>query len=206
MCLIFGQFLFLSNLCVKFYRASQLRCIHLYDCDNISNEGLIELGMKLPQLEELDISMEHFPGFCLSVKMHIYNRLPSEITAQCNADALAIAKTMPGLRRLNISGNTLDDVGLFAILDGCPRLESLDIRRCFNLPYCGSLEERCDEQIKDLQYLDPWAYFDCWKDCKCIERLYGTNSENEDSSYHSSDSEFYSENEDSSYHSPDSES
>jgi len=32
------------------------------------------------------------------------------------------------------------------------------------------------------------------------------NSENEDSSYHSSDSEFYNENEDSSYHhSPDSE-
>ena len=67
---------------------------------------------------------------------------------------LLLSKIMSRLRRLN-SGNTLSDVGLFAILDECLLLEALDIRRCFNLHFSGSLEERCDDQIEDLQYLDP---------------------------------------------------
>ncbi|PNX66769.1 F-box/LRR-repeat protein 23-like, partial [Trifolium pratense] len=34
---------------------------------------------------------------------------------------------------------------------GCPLLETLDIRRCYNLDLSGSLRKRCLEQIKDVQ-------------------------------------------------------
>jgi F-box/leucine-rich repeat protein 2/20 len=171
-----------------FSRASQLRCIRLDHCNEISKEGLIELGTKLPLLEELDISMDFYPGLCLPHKLQLFHVLQFEFAADCNDDAFAIAKTMPKLRRLNISGNALNDVGLLAILDGCPLLESLDLEGCFNIS--ESLEDRCYDQIKDLRLSDFWS-----KICFCEK--YGMSSESEDSSYHSSDS-------DSSYHSSDS--
>jgi F-box/leucine-rich repeat protein 2/20 len=153
---------------------------------------LIELGTKLPLLEELDISMDPFPGLCLPHKLQLFiHVLPSEFKADCNNEAFAIAKTMPGLRRLNISGNALNDVGLLAILDGCLLLESLNLEGCFNIS--ESLEDRCYDQIKDLQLSDFWSKL-------CFRENCEMSTENiEDSSYHSSDSE------DSSYHSSDSE-
>lgn len=66
-------------------------------------------------------------------------------------EALAIAETMPGLHHLQLLGNNLTDDGLKAILDGCPNLESLDLRHCFNVNLGGSLGERCSEQIKYLR-------------------------------------------------------
>ena len=47
--------------------------------------------------------------------------------------ALAIAKNMPKLRHLLLNGNRVTNDGLQAILDGCPHLESLDLRKCFNV-------------------------------------------------------------------------
>jgi len=70
---------------------------------------------------------------------------------QCDDEAFIIAKTMHGLRHLDIHGNPLTDVGLLAILDGCPLLESLDIAGCCNLEFSGSLWKRLHNQIKDLQ-------------------------------------------------------
>ena len=43
-------------------------------------------------------------------------------------EALAIAETVPGLRHLQLFGNRMTNDGLKAILDGCPQLESLDLR------------------------------------------------------------------------------
>ncbi|MCI17677.1 F-box protein SKIP19-like, partial [Trifolium medium] len=57
---------------------------------------------------------------------------------------------MPKLRHLSMSGNLLTNVGLDAILDGCPLLESLELRRCFHLDLSGNLGERYRDQIKDL--------------------------------------------------------
>ncbi|PNX60773.1 F-box/LRR protein, partial [Trifolium pratense] len=53
---------------------------------------------------------------------------------------------MPKLRYLSMSGNLLDSIGLDAILDGCPLLESLDLRRCYLLDSIGSMEKRCRDQ------------------------------------------------------------
>ncbi|KAL6200305.1 hypothetical protein ACLB2K_030087 [Fragaria x ananassa] len=65
-----------------------------------------------------------------------------------NADAIAVAGTMQGLHHLQLSGNKLTDDGLINILDSCPRLESLDLRLCFNLNMGIDLETRCAERIK----------------------------------------------------------
>ena len=42
--------------------------------------------------------------------------------------------------------------GLQAILDGCPHLESLDLRKCFNVTLSRNLGIRCAEQIKNLRH------------------------------------------------------
>jgi len=65
-----------------------------------------------------------------------------------NDEAFVIAKYMPGLRHLQLIGNKMTNVGLVALLDGCPQLESLDIRRCLNVNLVGTLGKRCKEQIK----------------------------------------------------------
>lgn len=58
---------------------------------------------------------------------------------------------MPELRHLQLFGNKLTNDGLQTILDGCPHLESLDLRQCYNVTLGGNLEKRCVEQIKSLR-------------------------------------------------------
>jgi hypothetical protein len=70
--------------------------------------------------------------------------------------AFVIANTMPGLCHLDIHGNELTNVGLLAILDGCPLLESLNIEGCNNLDITESLWQRLNSQIKHLHI---------WEDC-----------------------------------------
>lgn len=59
---------------------------------------------------------------------------------------------MPELRQLQLFGNKLTNDGLQAILDGCPHLESLDLRQCFNVTLTGNLGRRCAERIKHLRF------------------------------------------------------
>jgi hypothetical protein len=58
---------------------------------------------------------------------------------------------MPELRSLQLFGDKLTNDGLQAILDGCPHLESLDLRQCFNVILAGDLGKRCAGQIKHLR-------------------------------------------------------
>lgn len=67
-----------------------------------------------------------------------------------DSDAIAIGGTLHGLRHLQIVGNQLTNDGLRKILDGCPHLESLDVRYCFNLDLGGELGRICGERIKNL--------------------------------------------------------
>ncbi|MED6188706.1 hypothetical protein PIB30_088487 [Stylosanthes scabra] len=63
---------------------------------------------------------------------------------------------MPNLRHLQLANNYLDNSsGVSAILDGCPLLESLDLRRCNFVKLEGELRRRCDEQLKD--FIEPDA-------------------------------------------------
>ncbi|XP_054776349.1 putative F-box/LRR-repeat protein 23 isoform X2 [Prosopis cineraria] len=142
------------------YSTSHLRCLRLACCDDISDEGLCEVAGKLPLLEELDISigniskrsLEVIGRNCPRIKSLKFNmegfRRPH---IESDDEAFAVAKTMPELRHLQLFGNKLTNVGLHAILDGCPHLESLDLRQCFNINLEGTLGKRCAEQIKDLR-------------------------------------------------------
>ncbi|KDP34969.1 hypothetical protein JCGZ_09257 [Jatropha curcas] len=142
-------------------RSSHLKRLRLAFCDDISDKGLSEAVTKFPLLEELAISryssisneaLEAVALCCplltsLKLKMgYKHTRIES------NEEALAIAENMPHLRHLQIFGNKLTNEGLQAILDGCPLLESLDLRQCFNISLDGDLGKRCAEQIKDLRH------------------------------------------------------
>lgn len=93
------------------------------------------IGQSCPRLKTLKLN-------CLGYRRSARN---------LDKDALAIAESMPELHHLQLFGNCLTDIGLNAILDKCPHLEHLDLRKCFNVNFVGNLEKRCSERIKGLR-------------------------------------------------------
>ncbi|KAK6932116.1 F-box domain [Dillenia turbinata] len=142
-------------------RASNLKRLRLVKC-RIFYEGLIDAAKKLPLLEDLEISLslwsftreslEVVGRCCPRLRTLKYNkwgyRRPLE---ECDEDALAIAESMPELCYLQLFGNKLTNDGLQAILVGCPHLEYLDLRQCFNITLPGDLGRRCAERLKTLR-------------------------------------------------------
>ncbi|CAH8273262.1 unnamed protein product [Arabidopsis lyrata] len=143
-------------------RSSNLRTLRLIMCYPIADEGFIEAVVKLPLIEYLELSHCSLSGESLKV---VGQSCPNLKTLKLNSEpdpkfnddefnneeALAIAESMPELRHLQLFGNILTNVGLNAILDGCPHLEHLDLRKCSNVDLTGDLEKRCVERIKDLK-------------------------------------------------------
>lgn len=141
-------------------RCTQIRRLRFVCCYDVSDEGLCETSAKLPLLEDLELSYCRMSAEALAV---VGQRCPSLKSLKLNSqgfrfphweyddEALAIAKSMPELRHLQLFGNKLTNMGLKAILDGCPHLEFLDLRQCFNVNLGGDLGKRCAEQIKDLR-------------------------------------------------------
>ncbi|CAF2116317.1 unnamed protein product [Brassica oleracea var. botrytis] len=137
--------------------SSNLRSLKVAQCHEITSEGLIEAVAKLPLLEELEVSYcslseeslkvigQSCPNLKTLKKNCVGYRRPRD---ECDDVALAIAETMPGLRHLQLFGDRLTDAGLNAILDGCPNLEHLDLRQCFNVDLVGDLEKRCLERVR----------------------------------------------------------
>ncbi|KAF8104067.1 hypothetical protein N665_0181s0087 [Sinapis alba] len=138
--------------------SSNLRSLKVAMCyHEITSEGLMEAVSKLPLLEDLEVSYCSVSGeslkavgqSCPNLKTLKKNRVGYKRPRdECDDVALAIAETMPGLCHLQLFGDRLTDVGLNAILDGCPNLEHLDLRQCFNVDLVGDLEKRCLERIK----------------------------------------------------------
>lgn len=60
---------------------------------------------------------------------------------------------MRGLHSLQLFANSLGNDGLTAILDACARLESLDIRHCFNVKMDDAMRAKC-ARIKTLRLPD----------------------------------------------------
>ncbi|EXB51992.1 Putative F-box/LRR-repeat protein 23 [Morus notabilis] len=140
-------------------RCGRIKRLRLACCYYLSVEGLIEAIAKLPLLEELDlllcsfsvVPLEAVGRYCPRLRSLKLNRQCEEWLLDGNAEAIVIAKHMPEIRHLQILGNSMTNMGLQAILDGCPHLESLDLRQCFSLDLEGKLGERCTEQIKYLR-------------------------------------------------------
>ncbi|KAM5581357.1 putative F-box/LRR-repeat protein 23 [Rosa sericea] len=124
--------------------------------------GLEAIGRCCPLLKSLKLNKRHdirydWDGLLLAELHHHYQVFGSKSSSGVihdDGDALAIAGTMHGLQQLQIFGNKVTNKGLLAILDGCPCLESLDLRRCFNLKVEGDLKRRCFQGIKQLRLPD----------------------------------------------------
>lgn len=157
-------------LCCIVDGSSHLQRLTLANTYYISGTALSEAVKKLPQLEELHLTMmpsvhakdiETIGISCPMLKSFTCNGHWSEDSIYsdddhseylyCNEHAVAIGKNMPNLRHLQLLENWMKNEGLQAILDGCPHLESLDIRKCYGLDLEGDLGKRCSQQIKDLR-------------------------------------------------------
>ncbi|KAM0883108.1 hypothetical protein ACQ4PT_031850 [Festuca glaucescens] len=144
-------------------QAPSLKSLHLISCNDVSDEEFTEAIQKFPLLEDLELSLCPYVGesgafgvvgkACPQLKRFRLNRdgfyyLDSRDYDK-DEEALGIA-TMHGLRSLQLSGNRVTNKGLEAILDNCRHLESLDIRRCFNVKMDGTLRAKC-AQISSLR-------------------------------------------------------
>ncbi|KAK8543206.1 hypothetical protein V6N13_136263 [Hibiscus sabdariffa] len=156
-CQIFFFFSLLQSINLIYILSSRLKRLRLVSCRNISDEGLSAAVVKFPFLEDLEISYCPITEHALEtigLSCPLLNSLKFNVQgckryfSVCDCEALAIAETMPKLRHLQLFGNRLTDNGLQAILNGCPRLESLDLRKCYNVGLRGNLERRCVERIK----------------------------------------------------------
>ena len=141
---------------VSFDRSSQLRCLTLVD---FYTDDLCFAIEKLPRLEELHLYMSNtlFPGdfetfgiSCPMLKSFTYSNNSTE-HGEISDHAVAIGKTMPNLCYLRLNGHRIENYGLEAILDGCSKLELLELGECSGLDLRGDLSERCFEQINDLR-------------------------------------------------------
>ncbi|MED6178310.1 hypothetical protein PIB30_106339, partial [Stylosanthes scabra] len=146
----------------------RLRLAGYFYYHHISEEGLLEIAERLPMLEELDITccpnvssivLEAIGRGCPLLTSFKFNENGFFHDGNGNDHAFAIARNMSNLRHLQLVRNSLDDSGVSAILDGCPLLESLDLRCCSNVELEGELRRRCDEQLKDFIEPDtPYAF------------------------------------------------
>lgn len=179
-------------------RSSQLRCLRLGGCYGVSGDGLSEAAKRLPLLEELHFvfvkncnegieaigrSCPKLRSFTLSESGYKYPELVR------NDDALAIARSMPGLHHLQLLGNNMTNEGLQAILDGCPLLESLDIRQCFNVDLSGDLGNRITQKIKDFKRPDD-SMEDCEWNTEIFDEIFDCEEYDEDNYYSSEVSVF----------------
>jgi hypothetical protein len=149
-------FLFLAD------AAPMLKSLRLISCNGIPPHRMNEVIRRFPLLEELEISHYDLDSIttCLAgvgAACPLLTRLrlnhdrfyywrPGD-TGGCEAAEIA---AMPGLRSLQLFANSLRNADLAAILDGCRRLESLDIRHCFNVSMNGEMRARC-AGVKALQ-------------------------------------------------------
>nr|GEW98423.1 hypothetical protein [Tanacetum cinerariifolium] len=99
------------------------------------------------QLRSLDISCSSRYLGDLLAEIKIGRRVGSIMTAI----AIAIGENMRELKHLELFGNNMLNDGLKAILDGCPHIESLDLRQCKYINLKGDLGERCSQQITYLK-------------------------------------------------------
>ncbi|XP_058759930.1 putative F-box/LRR-repeat protein 23 [Vicia villosa] len=174
--------------------ASNLRCLRLQDCSEISDEGLIEAAKHFPLLEELrlsyiDLSKNSFESLGQSCPhLKTLNYAISFDFSSFDDNAFAIAKTMPELRHIRFLVYELTDDGVLAILHGCPLLESLRLD-CYVNFISESLKKMCCEKIKNVSF--PLYSSGYSKDCPSENESGYSNLDDEDKyEYDSDDDEF----------------
>ncbi|KAL4563520.1 hypothetical protein LXL04_027563 [Taraxacum kok-saghyz] len=110
-------------------RARHLEELELFHISNITSQDIEVIGRNCPQLRSLGIMVSGW-SFPTVYNLEMFLR---------DVLAFAIAKNMPELRHLKLSDGKMTNDGLIAILNGCPRLQYLDVCDCDNLRLDGSL-------------------------------------------------------------------
>ncbi|XP_071690194.1 putative F-box/LRR-repeat protein 9 [Rutidosis leptorrhynchoides] len=152
-------------------RASQLKRLEVIWCfGELYGEWSVYFK-KFPLLEELSIEttdigpddIEAAGRYCpllktLKVNQRFYkwsnlDKDDEESVQMLNETAIAIGKYLHDLSYLQLIGNSMTNIGLQAILDGCTHLESLDMRQCLYVDLKkDEIGKRCSERIKDLKH------------------------------------------------------
>ncbi|XP_042068423.1 putative F-box/LRR-repeat protein 23 [Salvia splendens] len=148
-------------------RSTNLKRVKLGICFHISGFHAARIFAKLPHLEELHLTLDRAVDIrsigyaCPTLKSFSLNTFNCKFVLLEGADdvisfyrnlcARAIAESMPNLQHLQLFAHWIGNQGLEDILEACPRLESLDVRRCFDLHLEGDLGKRCRERMKVLK-------------------------------------------------------
>lgn len=155
------------------YRCSNLRCLTITEV----NFGVKDVLKRFPELEELNLTMkspldEQDVGSMLPIisllKKPVSDPQQSGFLEEpeyylCSfVIAHHIGGNMPQLRRLRLDGFVVYETVLESILDGCPKLQRLDVRGCkaFHLQSARPLLDRCRNQIEDLRLPQQLVYDD----------------------------------------------
>ncbi|KAJ4816012.1 RNI-like superfamily protein [Rhynchospora pubera] len=196
-------------------RTSVLKRLCLISCYQVSEEAIAETAKRQPLLEEIQITFGSFSEKvteivgkeCPQLKSFKFNtkwyNMPhtdphdedeisdeeeisdDEEKTSDDDEALGIAKTMHQLQHLQLIGNRMTNEGLKAILDGCPHLETLDIRRCYNVNMDADIRARC-ARLKTIRLpgdsVDDYEFeADADQDDSCdVEESYDDEDEDED--------------------------
>ncbi|KAK9706986.1 hypothetical protein RND81_07G165400 [Saponaria officinalis] len=148
-------------------RSTQVKRLRFVHCC-IPFKDLVEALEKQSSLDELELTLCSFDNdssdmFSPRKFISVINSCPLSLTTlklnergsrtpyrSSDMVALTIAGRFPQLHHLQFIGHDITTVGLTAILDGCPHLQSLDVRACFHLDLEGNLGERLTKQVKNL--------------------------------------------------------
>ncbi|KAM3208825.1 hypothetical protein ACQJBY_063485 [Aegilops geniculata] len=139
--------------------APSLKSLRLIECCDIVDLAFKLVITKFPMLEELEISncMHRFPetlevigDACPLLKRFRLSQRSFYSECVDDSTAIAIAK-MSELRSLQLTANSLTNSGLELILNGCPLLESLDIRSCYHVCMDDEMQAKC-ARIKTLRH------------------------------------------------------
>ncbi|KAI3685583.1 hypothetical protein L6452_34832 [Arctium lappa] len=146
-------------------RSSQLRRLKVVSCYGYTDpyRSWIDTLKKFPLLEELSLysrelskeAIETAGRYCPMLKTFKLNEGASTFCEGFEDTrskiAIAIGENLHKLEHLELIGNSLSNIGLQVILDGCSQLKSLDLRKCWSLDLKGDLGKRCSKQIKCLK-------------------------------------------------------
>ncbi|WVZ94626.1 hypothetical protein U9M48_040495 [Paspalum notatum var. saurae] len=152
-------------------RSPDLKGLVLASCYGVSNNGFTDLVTKCPLLQDLHLLLcdnvggrdvyEATGKACAQLKTFRLRKGLSFIRSAGEAQGVAVMHELRSLSLLN-TGFTNDE--LACILDGCPRLEHLDLSDCFNVVVVDdALKARC-AGIKSMTFPDPVEQEDYWRE------------------------------------------
>ncbi|TKW08509.1 hypothetical protein SEVIR_6G032600v4 [Setaria viridis] len=143
-------------------RANSLKSIQLTNCWYLWTQKLSRFASKCPLLEEIEFSYQKMlpelirhlgsvhPNLkCLRISLPsiwqngVHMEYDESWEAGKNEEAFAIAESLHELRFLQMAGRCLSNDGVYAIIQGCPHLECLDITKCCHVYVNDELRAHC---------------------------------------------------------------